>query len=396
MRTPEIHVARDGTRTWRIRFRMDGKQTTETFVRERDARTFAGWLDKLGASEAVQLLHKNQKAAGERTVREWCAEYVDGLVGVTDGTIAGYRAYIRRDLDMLGDLPISALTSKAVAEWVKAMADTGAAEKTMTNKHSFLSACMKGAAAAGLIPVNPCKGTRIPRTVSRPMVILTSDEYTRFLGCFPNRWLPLVETLFGTGMRWGEASALQVGDVDLSARRIMITRAWKHGTNGAVLGPPKSRRSRRTITIPPEIAAALAPLVDGRPGDAFVFTTGQGGHVRGPYFHERVWQPAVKLANGEVPTRSRGKGRTGPHEMAAIPPLDPPLGKRPRIHDARHTFASWALGNGVSVYVVQRHMGHESIKTTADTYADLLPSDADAMSGAMSAALSASRPQLLP
>lgn len=329
-------------------------------------------------------------------MREWCIEYVDGLVGVTDGTIAGYRAYIRRDLDAIGDLPLSALTSKTVAEWVRSMSEAGAAEKTMKNKHSFLSGCMNGAALAGLVPANPCKGTRIPRTVSRPMVILSEDEYVRFLGCFRPRWLPLVETLFGTGMRWGETTALRVGDVDLNARRIMITRAWKHGKRGMVLGPPKSRRSRRTITVAPEVIAAIRPIVEGRPGDAFVFTTSHGGYVRGPYFHERAWQPAVKLANGEIPTRSRGKGKIGPHEMAAMSPLDPPLGKRPRIHDARHTFASWALGGHAAIHVVSRHLGHESIKTTVDTYAELLPSDTDALADTMSTILSASRPQLLP
>src|SRR5690606_19833070 len=86
-------------------------------------------------------------------------------------------------------------------------------------------------------------GTRMPRTVTEPMVFLTHDEYTRFLGCVVPFWQPLVEFLFSTGLRWGEATALQVGDVDLEQATANVVRAWKRGR---VLGVPKSSKSRRT------------------------------------------------------------------------------------------------------------------------------------------------------
>ncbi|WP_370278941.1 tyrosine-type recombinase/integrase [Pseudarthrobacter sp. NamB4] len=49
------------------------------------------------------------------------------------------------------------------------------------------------------------------------------------------------------------------------------------------------------------------------------------------------------------------------------------LAKRPRIHDLRHTNASWLLHAGLNIYMLQKHLGHKSITTTLDRYSHLLP-----------------------
>jgi integrase len=49
------------------------------------------------------------------------------------------------------------------------------------------------------------------------------------------------------------------------------------------------------------------------------------------------------------------------------------LSVTPRIHDTRHSHASWLLAAGVPIHVVQIRLGHESITTTVDTYSHLLP-----------------------
>jgi len=44
---------------------------------------------------------------------------------------------------------------------------------------------------------------------------------------------------------------------------------------------------------------------------------------------------------------------------------------RPRIHDLRHTCASWMVMAAVPMPVVQQHLGHESINTTISLYTHL-------------------------
>ena len=60
-------------------------------------------------------------------------------------------------------------------------------------------------------------------------------------------------------------------------------------------------------------------------------------------------------------------------------------GKRPRIHDLRHTFASWAIRANVPLPVLQRQLGHESIQTTVDRYGHLAASDFDSLAAGVSA-----------
>ena len=83
-------------------------------------------------------------------------------------------------------------------------------------------------------------------------------------------------------------------------------------------------------------------------------TTSQGNG-----FHDRIWRPAVErtwpsLDESGYLSTSR-----------AVPIL------RPRIHDLRHTCASWLVLAGVPLPVVQQHLGHESINTTISLYAHI-------------------------
>jgi len=68
-------------------------------------------------------------------------------------------------------------------------------------------------------------------------------------------------------------------------------------------------------------------------------------------------------------------------------PDAPRLTKRPRVHDLRHTHASWMLAAGTDLFVLQRRLGHESI-TTTEAYAHLMPDQQNAAADAAAKALS--------
>lgn len=384
---------------YQVMFRHNGKQTSETFDDRRIAERFARLIDAEGVAEALAIKASWDEVEEERharTVASWAREHVDGMSGVGDGYRAKCRAYIANDFAGIAELPLSALTPERVSKWVNSLERSGASGKTIRNKHGFLSAVMRHAVRAGLVDGNPCEGTRLPRTVAEPMTFLTPDEYATFLTYFTPAWQPFVATLFGTGARFSEVTALTVADVDLGHGTISITKAWKD--NGKRIGPPKSRRSVRTLSLAPETIAVLRPLVEGQPGDKLVFTNATGNAVRLQTFHDNAWRPAVRLANGE-PGQAPGATakRVARRRDAAgrvIEPATTPLGKRPRVHDARHSCASWLLAAGAPLNVVQAHMGHESITTTTSTYGHLMPSAKAAVANALSDALTAAHPQI--
>lgn len=152
-----------------------------------------------------------------------------------------------------------------------------------------------------------------------------------------------------TGLRWGEATALRVCDIDFDRRRIDVRRAFSDVGGRIVLGTPKSHQFR-TVPIPRFVAVELAAAVEGKRPDELVFMMRGGSVVR-----LSNWRGAVF-----VPARSRAG-----------------LSDRFRVHDLRHTAASLMIQAGYPPKMLQEIMGHASITTTLDLYGHLYPGEMD-------------------
>lgn len=345
----------DGTTSFDVSYRFGGrgsKQGSLTFVDRKSADAFVAAIAAYGAARALEMhgIDANpRKAARALTVEQWIRHHIDHLTGVEQYTIDKYDEYLRNDIaPHLGSIPIAELAEEDVAKWVKWMETNGGrkgkghAPKTIANKHGFLSAALN-AAIPKHIAVNPAAGRRLPRGDAEDsnddMRMLDRTEFRRLHEATDGHWKNLVEFLVASGQRWGEAAALQPQHVNVKAGTVLVRQAWKYSpTKGYYLGPPKTKRSRRTVDVPTRLLKKLDLSGD------WVFARPDGGPVRYQGFWRDVWNPAVAAAK-----------------------LDP----RPTPHDLRHTYASWQLTGGTPIFVVSRQMGHESIKVTADIYGDV-------------------------
>lgn len=379
----EVKQLEDGRVRYKVRFRLNGMQSSQRFDTEDEAAEFIQLAKDLnGWDNALRYIVRRDASQIQQsmTLDRWFPEYRATLSGIESRTYADYgRVYERHIKPHLGSMPINMIDRKAVASFVNALAktraqnaDTTLSAKTIANAHGILAAALNEAVLVGKIPTNPCRGTRLPRSGEverREERYLTHDEYNRLEAALTAKWVPLIRTLVGTGMRWSEATALRVAEVDLEGLpTIKIIRAtkWTPG-EGYHDGVPKTKKSRRTIIVPAPVADVLRPLLDGKAGDEYVFTASQGGQVRHSNFHRLVWKPALAKAK-----------------------LKPP----PRLHDLRHTFASWALEMGIGLEAIQDQLGHESILTTRKVYGHLQPAMREALMVAMGQALAIGRPEL--
>ena len=349
----------DGTEYYSVLYRLRGKQTSTSFDDFVSASRFCQLANKHGPENALATLTVDTSLTS-LTVEQWLTHHVDHLTGVDTNTVNKYRAYIRNDIaPVLGGLPLAGLTHDHVARWVQSMGEPRkdgrvASAGTISNKHGFLAGALNTAVPKH-IASNPCSGIRLPRDdEAREMVFLTREEFAILRDSVTEYWRPLVEFLVASGCRWGEAVALKPADVDRAAGTVRISKSWKHGTGGYRLGAPKTPKSRRTINVP---KATLDKLDYS---NEWLFVNREGGPVRSHGFIRRVWAPAVK--------RSK---------------LDP----APRIHDLRHTNASWQIQANVPLPVVQNHLGHESITTTVAIYGHLDRRSMQAAADAVGAAL---------
>lgn len=357
----------DGSTYWQVSFRHDNKQTSESFDSAAKAERWNRLLKQVGPEQARALLSR-KTVKDAPTLSEWLTHHLEHATGITAGTRGEYERLAARSWQpTLGDFPIDLITKDQVRRWVNEYAAEKSA-KTVANAHGLLSTVLASAVEAKWRPDNPAYRIPLPQGLHEEMVFLTPNEFTRLLAILPPQWQSLVLTAAGTGMRWGEVTALTWTDVDLDAPVpvLRVRQAWKRTEHGSrVLGTPKTRRSVRTISLSPEVVRALDPLRDS--ADALVFRAKRGGKLHHQVWHPRVWRPAV--------------------EKAA-------LGKSPRFHDLRHSHASWLINVGVPLPEIQRRLGHESIKTTVDVYGHLLPDSHRRTAAAISVALSGAMPEL--
>jgi len=364
---------KNGAERWRVRYRIAGRgspQRVKTFSSEGKARKFAGLVDSLGHQEAERILAKAQ-AATERTVAEQVAHHIAHLPNITAGTRSDYEGYARDIAHYLGPTPLSALSRDQVTRFAMLLRDErGLSHKSIKHRHSLLSAALKAAVRSDLLTRNVAEGVELPKDdEKREMVTLELDEVGRFIESAPEHWRPLIATLVGTGMRISEATALKVRHVDLDAQLVHIHHAWKHTDgNGYSYGPPKSAAGYRTIHLG-SLAHLLRPLVEGRPQDAWLFTTPKGGVVRYGPFYDGPWLKTIHQFAGD--TKTYGPPTGGRRKIL----WSPGPGKRPRVHDLRHTYASIKIREGKSMAWLQKQLGHESIETTIRTYTHLQPAD---------------------
>lgn len=389
-------VRADGTVVYQVLYRLGGKQTSEMHVTRKSAEAMVGLIGKVGLARALEIVADRRALEKVPTLREWGTHHIEHRTGITAGTRRRYTRSLASDFPEMVDLPVSLITRETVSAWVNRLAREGVSAKTIANKHGFLFSVMRAAVLAEHIDRNPCEGTRLPASERREMVFLTPDEFDQLLEHVRPDARDVVTVLVATGLRWGEATALQVRDWDRAARRLTVSRGWKYtGTSDRELSAPKTRRSRRTLAVGEPAASILDAAADGRSAGDFLFTTPSGTPWRGHNFHEQVWQPAVAYANATYPRDDGGNERfNGAPRPAWRVPSAEPLGKRPRIHDLRHTCASWLLAKGVTLPVVQAYLGHESITTTVDRYGHLEPAHLQVAASALAETMVRGRPAI--
>jgi integrase len=363
----------DGSTAHRVFFRHLGKQTCYTFDSLPLAETFKTAVDQLGSERAIAIHHVEREprggSAGSVTLAAWIGEHIDALSGVEKKTIAEYRRYLVRDIEpVIGCIPLTELSRVDLSRWVNTMQADGASGKTISNKVGFLSGCLN-AAVPKHIPANPAAGIRLPRTVRREMSILTRPEYDLLKSAFTEHWHPLLDLLVTSGCRFSEATALTPADIDHATSTIRVSKAWKRVPDGDgdryELGAPKTIRSNRSVSVP-------ASVIDNLDlNHEQVFTNSRGGPIRLYSWRSNVWVPSLAKA------KAIKDGVTGK------PVIDKPV----RIHDLRHTCASWLLGKGVPLIVVSQHLGHEDTSVTAKVYGHLDRTAGAAAAAAMAAVL---------
>ena len=211
--------------------------------------------------------------------------------------------------------------------------------KTVNNQ---LSAILNYAVSHYGLRSNPCHAAgSIGKSHANKATYWTQEQYERFAGTLQKSALKVgFDVLFFTGMREGELLALTPADI-LPDRRIRISKTYAKIRGEELFLIPKTEKSNRVISIPEflynEIMEYINKLYGIEPGDRIF------------YFTKHARDKELK----------RGAEKAG---------LDPI-----RVHDLRHSHASLLIHMNFDIKEISERLGHESVRTTWDTYAHLYP-----------------------
>ncbi|HET7483502.1 MAG TPA: tyrosine recombinase XerC [Actinomycetota bacterium] len=268
-----------------------------------------------------------------------CDSFLQSLAAERDlspNTIAAYGSDLRQFIEWAARSHVDDLhgiDKKIVRRYVSWLSSNRYARRSIARKVSALRSLLRWAMLHGLIDASPAAEVAAPK-LDRPLPkVLKAEAAGRLVELPPDdepvgrRDRALLELLYGSGLRVGEASGLDVDDVDLRSNAVTVT--------------GKGRKQRRVPMTQPA-AAAIRRYID----------------VRHTLVRNDAAGPALFLnARGTRLTPRSVRAIVERYAVAeGLGPLYP--------HALRHSFATHLLDGGADLRSVQELLGHENLATT--------------------------------
>lgn len=259
----------------------------------------------------------------------------EAFTALRSGSIATYRrqwAAILRHLPP--DTALVDITRERLQALIGELGQTYSSS-TVVCLRNLLRKALRRAVEDHVLVSSPLAKVKVPRPVTKMQVPLSAAQREAVLKAAEQRGTDvalLFHLLLGTGVRRSEALALRWEDVDLERRQLLI-RSSEHFLT--------KTGSARSLPIPAELHALLCRAWKS---SGFVLKPEQeyGGRYRWDF--SRIFLSVMRAAG--------------------VPNMTP--------HSCRHSYASWALEQGTSLFRLASYLGHSMVETT-QRYAHLVP-----------------------
>lgn len=250
-------------------------------------------------------------------------------------------------LPFFKNMVIQDIKAITIREWQTELMNKNYSETYLKTINNQITAIFNYAVKFYGLKENPChKAGSIGKKNADEMNIITVDEFERIIEKVTsdeNRYFYTI--LFWTGMRKGELQALTYADVDFKNLTISINKNLIVSNGKEIVSTTKTQKSKRTIDINTKVLDCIKKMWDTRYNpdkDDRIFLLSK-------YSIKRQFDTALKKCNME----------------------------QIRIHDLRHSHASYLLENGIDIVTISKRLGHEKIQTTLDIYCHITSSSHD-------------------
>lgn len=236
--------------------------------------------------------------------------------------------------------------------------DKPMAKKTIRGYVQVISAIFDFAFDNRVIDYNPATKLKIPQTATATTQrrALTAEERKRVIE-FEHRAKPSAMLMMMSGLRRGEATALQWKDIDFENNKISVTKSYNFKTKD--FKAPKNGKSR-VVSVPKRLIDYLKTLPQK---SLFVLTNARGKMMTADSW-KRLYQSYMLDMNIKYGFGgSINKYANNVDVPMVIDTFTP--------HELRHTFCTTMFEAGVDALTAKEQMGHSDIKTTLAIYTHL-------------------------
>jgi len=272
---------------------------------------------------------------------------------VRSKTAYAYRGHVRRIVTpRIGSMRLADVRPVHLQRVLDEAIADGAAPRTVLQVHRILHAAFRQAVRWQAIASNPADGVTPPKVEQAKLTIPTPTDLQALFAAIADEYRTALAVAAMRGLRRGEVLALQWDGMSLEGQRpsLQVAGSLQRTPSGLQVFPPKTERSRRSVPLPPTLAAMLSRHREEQharrelAGEAWQ----DGGHV----FDRYDGRPIDPDAFGAAFRAAR--------QAASLVGM--------RLHDVRHAYATLQIAEGTDARLVADLLGHATVAFTLQTY----------------------------
>ena len=264
--------------------------------------------------------------------------------------------------------------------------DRGLQVNTLETIHTVLHPTFQLAVRDDIIRNNPSDGVMAEikkkntkkKNMRHALTIEQQRAFMNYIASSPIfvHWNSIFTVLLGTGCRIGEVVGLRWSDIDMEKRTIDINHSMTYYPRRTdtykcefKVSLPKTEAGTRILPMMQPVYEALQSEYERQKEDGFCTAVVYGmsgfifsnrfGMIHNPAAINRAIRRIIEAHNAEEIIKAKKEKR----EPVIIPHFS--------CHHLRHTFCSRFCENETNIKIIQEIMGHASIETTMDIYAEV-------------------------